>query len=406
MAIGGNMFRALRHRDFRLYAGGMAVSLAGTWMQNMAQAWLVYRLTRSEWMLGLTWFCASLPVLLLSPIAGAMADRWPRRSIVMATQVVGMVQAAILAALTISGRVEIWHVLVLAFVLGISTAFDIPSRQSLFIHLVGKDDLLNAISLNSATFNVARVIGPSVGGFIVALWGEGMCFLLNSLSFIAVLVCLAAMRVREQPRAQAESPVDSLKEGIAFVRRTPEALALLALCGLISLAGSPGTTLAPVFAEGIFKMGAQGLGLLSAGMGVGAILGTLSLARRRATKGLPKVILGSTAMMAVAMGIYGASPSFWLCLAMMPVIGMSVMRHSASANTTIQMSIPDAYRGRVMGIYSMMVVGMAPIGSLLSGALAEVIGSRATMVVGGVGCLAGAAVARWWSSRWESWLQR
>jgi MFS family permease len=406
MAIGGHMFRAMRHHDFRLYAAGMAVSLAGTWMQNMAQAWLVYRLTRSEWMLGLTWFCASVPVLLLSPIAGAMADRWPRRRIVMATQTAGMVQASILAALTLSGRIEIWHVLVLSSVLGISTAFDIPSRQALFIHLVGKDDLLNAISLNSATFNAARIIGPSLGGFIIARWGEGPCFLINALSYIAVLISLAAMRVREQPHEQTESPLEALKSGFAFVRRTPEAGALLALCGLISIAASPGSTLAPVFAEGIFKKGALGLGMLSAGMGVGAILGTLSLARRRVSKGLPRVILGSTAMLGVAMAIYAVSPSFWLCLAMMPLIGMSVMRHSASANTTIQMSIPDAYRGRVMGLYSMMVIGMTPIGSLLSGALAEAFGSRVTMMVGAAGCLAAAGVARWWSARWESWLQR
>ncbi len=406
MAIGGNMFRALRHHDFRLYAAGMAVSLAGTWMQNMAQAWLVYRLTRSEWMLGLTWFCASLPVLILSPIAGALADRLPRRRIVMATQVAGMVQAAILAALTLSGRIEIWHILALALLLGVSTAFDIPSRQSMFIHLVGRDDLLNAISLNSATFNMARIIGPSLGGFIVARWGEGPCFLLNSVSYVAVIIALAFMRVREQPRVEPESPAESLKAGIDFVRRTPEAFALLALCGLISIAASPGSTLAPVFAEGIFEKGAQGLGLLSAGMGAGAILGTLSLARRRGARGLPRVILGSTTTLAVALGIYGASPSFWLCLAMMPVIGMSVMRHSASANTTLQMSIPDSYRGRVMGLYSMMVIGMTPIGSLLSGALAEAIGSRATMIVGAVGCLGAAALARWWSARWEIWLQR
>jgi len=290
--------------------------------------------------------------------------------------------------------------------LGVSTAFDIPSRQALFIHLVGKDDLLNAISLNSATFNVARVIGPSLGGFIVARSGEGLCFLLNSLSFVAVLISLGAMRVDERLHEQPETPIESLKTGLAFVRRTPEALALLALCGLISIAGSPGSTLAPVFADGIFKMGAQGLGLLSAGMGAGAILGTLSLARRRAAKGLPRVIVGSTAALSLSMAVYGASPSFWICFAMMPLIGMSVMRHSASANTTIQMSIPDSYRGRVMGLYSMMVIGMTPIGSLLSGALAEAIGSRATMIVGAVGCLAGALVARWWSARWEAWLQR
>ena len=406
MPFAGEMFRALRHRDFRLYAGGMAVSLAGTWMQNLAQAWLVYRLTRSEWMLGLTWFCASVPVLILSPIAGAVADRFPRRRIVMMTQAVGMAQAAVLAGLTLSGRIEVWHVLALAAVLGISNAFDIPSRQALFIRLVGKDDLLNAISLNSATFNAARIVGPSIGGLIVARSSEGVCFLLNSLTYVAVLASLAAMRVREEQQVHVESPLDGLKAGVGFVMKTPEVKSLLVLCGMISIAASPGATLAPVFAEEIFKVGAQGLGFLTAGMGAGAILGTLNLARRRATKGLPKVIFTSALVLTAAMVVYAVSPSFWLCLAMMPVIGMSVMRHSASANTVIQMSIPDGYRGRVMGLYSMMVIGMAPIGSLISGALAEVVGSRWTMIAGAGGCLVAAAVAKWWSGRWENWLQR
>ncbi len=400
------MFRALRHRDFRLYAGGMAVSLAGTWMQNLAQAWLVYRLTRSEWMLGLTWFCASVPVLILSPIAGAVADRFPRRRIVMVTQAVGMAQAAVLAALTLSGHVEIWHVLALAAVLGVSNAFDIPSRQALFIRLVGKDDLLNAISLNSATFNAARIVGPSLGGFIVARWGEGACFLLNAMTYLAVLASLAAMRLREERQVQVESPLEGLKAGVGFVMKTPEVKALLMLCGMIAIATSPGSTLAPVFAEEIFGMGSQGLGFLTAGMGAGAILGTLNLARRKATKGLPNVIFSSALTLTAAMAVFAVSPSFWLCLAMMPVIGMSVMRQSASANTVIQMSIPDAYRGRVMGLYSMAVIGMTPIGSLMSGAMAEAVGSRWTVMAGAMGCLAAAMVARWWSGRWESWLQR
>ncbi|MBE0656263.1 MAG: MFS transporter, partial [Bryobacteraceae bacterium] len=246
MAFGGEMFRALRHRDFRLYAGGMAVSLAGTWMQNLAQAWLVYRLTRSEWMLGLTWFCASVPVLILSPIAGAVADRFPRRRIVMVTQAVAMLQAATLAGLTLTGRVEIWHVLALAAVLGVSNAFDIPGRQALFIRLVGRDDLLNAISLNSAIFNMARIVGPSVGGLIVARTGEGMCFLLNAVTYVAVLGSLAAMRVNEEMPKATQSGLEGLKSGIGYVWRMPEVRAVLVLCGMISIATSPGPTLAPV----------------------------------------------------------------------------------------------------------------------------------------------------------------
>ena len=406
MAAGEGMFRALRHRDFRLYAGGMAVSLAGTWMQNLAQAWLVYRLTHSEWMLGVTWFCANVPVLILSPIAGAVADRFPRRRIVMVTQAVAMAQAAALAGLTLTGHIEVWHVLALAAVLGTSNAFDIPGRQALFIHLVGRDDLLNAISLNSATFNAARIVGPSLGGLIVARAGEGYCFALNALSYLAVLASLAAMRIREDARPKSETPWQELKSGFAFVRRCPEVRSILILCGIISIATSPGATLAPVFAEGIFKMGSQGLGWLTAGMGAGAILGTLNLAQRKGAKGLPNVILSSAATLAAALALFAWSPSYWLSLALMPVIGLSVMRHSASANTVIQMSIPDQYRGRVMGLYSMMVIGMTPIGSLLSGALAEVAGSRVTVTVGALGCLGAALLARAWAQRWENWLQR
>jgi predicted MFS family arabinose efflux permease len=214
------------------------------------------------------------------------------------------------------------------------------------------------------------------------------------------------MRVREEMPKAVQSPLEGLKSGIGYVLKTPEVRAILVLCGMISIATSPGSTLAPVFAEGIFKMGPRGLGFLTAAMGAGAILGTLGLARRRGARGLPNVILSSALMLGAALAVFAVSPSFWLCLAMMPLIGMSVMRHSASANTVIQVSIPDEYRGRVMGLYSMMVIGMAPVGSLLSGALAEAYGSRVTVMAGAVACLAAAGVAKRWTGRWDVWLQR
>lgn len=399
------VFRALRHRNFRLYIAGMAVSLSGTWMQQLAQSWLVYRLTQSEWILGLTWFCANIPVLVLGPIGGLAADRFPRRRIVMAAQAAAMLQAVVLAALTLTGSVQVWHVLVLASVLGIANAFDIPGRQSLFVRLVGKEDLLNAISLNSATFNTARVVGPSLAGFLVARLGEGFCFSLNAFSFIAVLGSLFAMDVVEEPAPPSkESSWQQLRSGIALAWNTPPLRSVLIVCGAVSLSVAPAMTLAPMFADGLFHRGAQGLGLLTGGMGIGAILGTLSLARRRAAKGLPEVILMSAGTLAASMTVFAWSPSYWLCLAMMPLIGMGVMRHNAATNTTIQLRVPDEFRGRVMSLYSMMVIGMFPIGSLLSGALAAQFGSRVTVFIGALACLlAGLKVYRD-RGTWTAWL--
>ena len=398
-------FRALRHRNFRLYITGMAVSLAGTAMQQLAQSWLVYRLTRSEWMLGLTWFCANIPVLLVSPLAGLAADHWPRRRIVLVTQSIAMVQAVLLAALTLTGAVRVWHVLVLAGVLGLTNAFDIPGRQALFIRLVGREDLLNAISLNSATFNSARVFGPSLAGFIVAAWGEGACFTLNSLSFLAVLASLVAMDVQEEasPHTQ-ENALHRLRSGFLLAWNTRPLRSVLLVCGTISLAIAPAITLAPMFADALFHRGSEGLGLLTGAMGVGAILGTLSLARRRAAHGLPGVILMSAAILAAALAIFAWSPSYWVCLGAMPFIGMAVMRHNAATNTTIQLSIPDQYRGRVMSLYSMMVIGMFPVGSLVSGALADQLGSRFTVFLGAIACLGAAGVVYQQRGIWTAWL--
>ncbi len=382
--MGANAFRVLRHRNFRLYAGGMAVSLAGTWMQQLAQSWLVYRLTHSEWMLGLTWFCANLPVLLLSPIGGLAADRMPRRRIVMLAQTAAMIQAVLLAVLTLTQTVQIWHVLVLAGILGMANAFDIPGRQALFVHLVGKEDLLGAISLNSATFNSARVVGPAIGGYMVARFGEGFCFALNAVSFLAVLGSLWLMDVREPAAADSpESPLERLRSGWRYAWNTPAVRTLLLIAGAVSLATAPASTLAPIFADQIFHRGPEGLGLLSGALGVGAIAGTLSLARRGGTLGLNDVILTSALGLGICFAVYAWSPSFHLSLLVMVLIGASLFRQNASANTAIQARIDDSYRGRVMGLYSMMVIGMLPLGSLGSGALAELVGSRWTTMVGG-----------------------
>ena len=385
------LFRALRHRNFRLFICGQLVSLVGTWMQNVAQSWLMYRITRSEWLLGATWFCLQIPVFLLAPLGGLAADRYSRHRIVILTQTAAMLQAFALAALTLSGAVQAWHVLALATLLGVINAFDMPGRQALLIHLAGKEDLLNAISLNSAIFNAARVLGPAAAGLLVARLGEGICFALNGFSFLAVIASLLAMRVSLPRLRPPESPWRHLVEGFRYVHHSPPVRTLLLLIGVASLAGVPLIVLMPFFADGIFHRGSQGLGLLMGAMGAGAVAGTLWLARHGQTSALPGVVLLSSSMLGLSFLLFAVSPSYYLGLALMPVVGFAVMRQNASANTLIQTLIPDEYRGRTMALYAMMVVGMGPFGSLAAGALAQQIGVRATVFVSGLLCLAGAA---------------
>lgn len=377
-------FRALRHRNYRLFVTGQIVSLVGTWMQNVALSWLVYRLTHSEFLLGTTWFCTQLPVFALGPLGGLASDRYSRHRLVVLTQILSMVQALVLAALTLTGSIEVWQVLLLATVLGCINAFDMPARQSLVVELAGKDDLLNAISINSAIFNAARIIGPGVAGVVVALLGEGMCFLLNGLSFIAVITCLLAMRVETRVPRSADSPWEHLLEGFRYAYHHKVVRTLLLMMAATTTAGMPALVLMPFFADDIFQKGSQGLGALMGAMGMGAVVGTLVLAGRTRTAGLNRVILLSATTMGICFIVFALSPWFVLSLLVMPLIGFSVMRQMASANTLIQCTIPDQYRGRIMALYSMTVVGLGPLGSLAAGALAHSQGARITVCAGGV----------------------
>ncbi len=388
-------FRALRHRNFRLFISGQIVSLIGTWMQNVAQSWLVYRLTHSELLLGTAWFCAQIAVFALGPLGGIAADRFSRRRVVIVTQTLSMVQAFVLAALTLTGRVQVWHVLVLAGLLGVINAFDMPGRQALVIQMTSKEDLINAISLNSAVFNAARVVGPAVAGLLLAVVGEGTCFLINGVSFLAVIVSLTAMRIPPgEPRKHA--PMWShLVDGFRYAAHHSAVRRVLALMGAATLAGMPGLVLMPFFADDIFHRGSRGLGILMGAMGIGAVVGTLVLARRTRLSGLGKVMVISGLTTSACYLTFAFSPSFYLSLAIMPLIGYSVMRQMASANTTIQTLIPDEYRGRIMALYSMTVVGLGPFGSLAAGALAGRFGARATMATGGVLALVSSLVFAW-----------
>ncbi len=388
-------FRALRHRNFRLFVAGQIVSLVGTWMQNVSQAWLVYRLTHSELLLGTAWFCSQIPVFALGPLGGLASDRYSRHKLVILTQTLSMLQALALAVLTLTGAVQVWHVMVLAVMLGTVNAFDMPGRQSLIIQMTGKEELLSAISLNSAIFNAARVVGPGVAGVLVAAVGEGVCFLFNAISFLAVIGCLAAMRGlpgQSTNRRPGDSPWFHLKDGFRYAWNQRGVRTLLGMMAAVTIAGMPAVVLMPVFADAIFHRGSQGLGILLGAMGIGAVVGTLVLAGRARVEGLPTVILYSAATMGVSFLVFAASSWFWLSLAVMPVIGYAVMRQMASANTLIQTTIPDEYRGRIMALYAMTVVGLGPFGSLAAGALAQAAGARVTVAAGGVLALTAAAV--------------
>jgi MFS family permease len=387
-------FRALRHRNFRLFVGGQIVSLVGTFMQTVALSWLVYRLTRSEWLLGAVWFCAQSPVFVLAPLGGLAADRYSRHRIVIATQTLAMVQAFALAALTLTGHIQVWHILALSTLLGVVNAFDMPGRQSLLIQMTDKADLLSAISLNSAIFNAARVVGPAVAGFVVAALGEGLCFLVNGLTFVAVIAALAAMRLAAAvPRAVA-SPWQHLLDGFRYAHRAVPIRTLLLMVAAVTVCTMPAVVLMPVFADEVFHRGSLGLGFLMGAMGVGAVAGTLVLARRAETSGLTGVIFLGAVSLGAASFVFALSSSFYVALSMMFVAGFSAMRQNAAANTLIQTLVPDEYRGRTMALYSMTVVGIGPFGSLAAGALAGHIGARRTIVLSGLLIFVAAALFR------------
>lgn len=389
---GAPAFRALRHRNFRLFLGGQGVSLIGTWMQNVAQSWLVYRLTHSELLLGTALFCSQIAVFALGPLGGLAADRFSRHRLVILTQTLSMVLAFVLAALTLTGLVQVWHILALAVVLGAINAFDMPGRQSLLIQMTSKDDLLSAISLNSAVFNAARSVGPGVAGLLVAWLGEGVCFLLNGVSFLAVIGSLLAMRLAPFNRKAAASPWSHLVDGFRYARHHSDVRRVLTVMAAATFANMPVLVLAPVFADQIFHRGSRGLGFLLAAMGVGAVIGTLGLARRAQSMNLQPIIAYSGMVMGAATIAFALSPSYALSVVIMPLIGYSVFRQMASANTTIQTLILDEYRGRIMSMYSMTIVGLGPFGSLAAGALAGRFGAPATTVLGGALAIASAAV--------------
>jgi MFS family permease len=385
--------RALRHSNYRLFFSGQLVSLIGTWMQTVAESWLVYRLTGSAALLGVAGFASQIPVFLLATIGGTVADRANRHRIMVVTQTTSMVLPLVLATLVFTGRVQVWHVFALAATLGVVNAFDVPARQSFVVEMVGKEDLVNAIALNSSIVNGARTIGPAVAGILLAAVGEGWCFLLNGLSYIAVITGLLLMKL--PPRGKTPHPPAALAdtvEGFRFILRTTPVRDLLLLVGLVSFAGMPYAVLMPIFADSILHGGPKGLGLLMASAGLGSLCGALTLASRSSIRGLGRFVAISALMFGVALTMFALSRVFWLSAALLLVVGMSMITQAASTNTLIQSMVPDALRGRVMAVYAMMFMGMSPMGALVEGALAQRIGAPYTVVIGGCICIAGAIV--------------
>jgi MFS family permease len=394
------MFRALRHRNYRLFFCGQIISLIGTWMQSIAQSWLVYRLTKSSLLLGLVGFSGQIPVFIFAPLGGLFADRYSRQRTVVATQTASMLLAFILAALTLLGQVRVWEVMVLAALLGLVNAFDIPARQAFIIEMVVPDDLINAIALNSAMFNGARILGPAVAGITVAAIGEGWCFFSNGVSYIAVIVGLLLMVVTPRARSRRmASGLHSILEGFRFVWHTGPIRALLLLLGLVSVTGMPYAVLMPVFADKVLHSGALSLGLLMGSTGVGALAATLVMAARREVRGLGRWIVYASTGFGLSLILFSFSRSLTLSIALLLPAGFCMLIQMASSNTLIQTMVPDDLRGRVMSVYSMMFMGMAPFGALLAGVIAHRLGAPLTVAIGGVVCIAGSLM---FGSKWPA----
>jgi MFS family permease len=385
-------FRALRHRNFQLFFSGQLISLIGTWMQSVAQSWLVYKMTNSALLLGSVGFASQIPVFLTAPLGGIVADRNNRHRVVIGTQVASMILAFILAVLTLTHRITITEIFILAALLGIVNAFDIPGRQSFLVEMVGKDDLINAIALNSSMFNGARIIGPAIAGLLVAQIGEGWCFFANAVSYIAVIIGLLMMHVPPRQQRPEGSPLAHVIEGFRFVQHTAPIRAILLLLGLVSLVAMPYTVLMPIFADKVLHGGARGLGILMGATGVGALLGALTLATRTGVYGLGRWIAYSCAGFGISLVAFSFSRSFWLSTALLVPVGFCMMLQMSSSNTLIQAMVPDQLRGRVMSVYSMMFMGMAPFGALLGGALADRISAPVAVSMGAIAAVGGAAI--------------
>jgi MFS family permease len=385
--------------------GGQLVSLCGTWIQNTAQLWFIYRLTGSAALLGIFGFMNQIPMLLLSSLGGYVGDRYSRHRGVIATQVVSMLLAFLLAALTLMNMIQdrrgAWIVIIVGLLQGIVNAFDVPIRQSFFVNMVGKADLPNAIALNSSIFNGARVIGPAIAGFTISLIGEGRCFFVNGLSFLAVIVALLAMRVTPQEEMTGtQSAWQSLLQGFRFAMRDRVIRSVLILLSLLSFLGLQYMVFMPIFAKDVLHGGARGLGLLMSASGIGAVLGALQFAARTTYKGMLTWVGTMFLIASVGLILFSQSHWFWLSAAVLFIFGFAATSQMAATNTTVQNRVPDKLRSRVMAVYATMFMGVQPIGSLVAGGLAKRYGAPATVAAFGAVCLLGSLIYFWRAIPW------
>jgi MFS family permease len=396
-------FIALRHRNFRLFWFGQLISLIGTWMQSIGQAWLVLELTHSAWLLGVVGALQFLPVMLLSLFGGVLADRFPKRKVLLITQSFAMLQATILWFLVATGQVQIWEVLVLASLLGLTNSIDMPTRQAFVVEMVGREDLPNAIALNSSLFNMARVVGPGLGGLIIALFGVAPLFLLNSISFIAVIIGLAlikmndlyaqAKRLTSKGEAPKQSTIQSLREGLAYVVHTPSVLLVIAVIGIISLFGINFNVILPLFATDVLHSGALGFGFLSASFGLGSLFSALWLAWGNRRPSVQNLLIAALAFSILEI-FFALSHLYVLSLVLIAAVGFAMIAFSATSNTALQTVTPDHLRGRVMSVYMVVFAGSVPLGNLFTGGLAHLYGAPISLLIG-AGLSLIAAIVAW-----------
>jgi MFS family permease len=386
------IFRSLQYRNYRLFFAGQSISLIGTWMQRIAMPWLVYRLTGSVFLLGVVGFAGQIPTFLLAPIAGVLTDRWNRYYILIVTQIAAMIQALILAFLFFNGTIEVWHILLLSIFLGCINAFDAPARQSFLVKMIeDRKDLGNAIALNSSMVNSARLLGPSIAGVLISVTGEGICFLLNGLSYIFVIVFLLMMRISpEKIKTQNTRVLQELKEGFTYAVGFMPIRYIILLLALISFMGMPYTVLMPVFAKSILHGGAHTFGFLMGASGIGALSGAIYMASRKSVVGLVRILPLFAAVFGFGLIVFSLSHFFLLSMVLILVTGFGMIMQMTSSNTILQTIVDDDKRGRVMSFYTMAFMGTAPFGNLFAGVLASKIGASNTLIIGGASCILGA----------------
>lgn len=387
-------FRALHHRNYRLFFGGQSISLIGTWMQQLAMSWLTYRLTHSTVLLGVVGFSSLIPSFLLAPFAGVLIDRWERHRVMIITQILAMIQSVVLALLVLTGIITIWHIIILSTLLGIINSVDNPVRHALIIDLVeNEDDLSNAIALSASIFNVARLVGPSIAGVLISLVGEGVCFLINALSFIAVIISLLSMKVTSKERKMHKTPFwRDIREGFAYAFGFPPIRYILMLIAWTSLVGMSYNVLMPVFARDILHGGAHTFGFLMAGTGCGALIGSIYLATRKSVLNLERILVITSLLFGIGLILLSLSHADWVALICMMLIGFGMISQFAGCNTILQTIVEEDKRGRVISLFIMTSIGTIPFGSLLAGSIAQIVGTIQTIRISGLLCIFGAVM--------------